>query len=123
MSSKGKCLKCQTENEYTQVFCSFCGERLPWADAIVAQKNQAASSQLNEQERLAHRANTGLDKTGQARDKLAEAAKDYFNSPEFKSAAAKETIFWAKFGAYSIGCFGVCVFLLMLLFIVGAMNS
>lgn len=33
--SKGRCLKCTQENEYSKVICDFCGVRLPWADAVV----------------------------------------------------------------------------------------
>lgn len=31
MSNTGTCNKCNTENEYSEQFCSMCGERLPWA--------------------------------------------------------------------------------------------
>ena len=30
-ASSGLCSKCNAENEYSKVFCDFCGERLPWA--------------------------------------------------------------------------------------------
>lgn len=31
MSNQGSCNKCNTLNEYTEQFCTMCGERLPWA--------------------------------------------------------------------------------------------
>lgn len=33
----GQCPKCRTDNPYTLAFCSFCGERLPWAGTQQAQ--------------------------------------------------------------------------------------
>lgn len=119
----GKCEKCQAENSYTDVVCRECGGRLPWADAIVAQRNQAPSAQTAEQERLAARLNTGMDQLGLKRDNIKQAAQSYANSPEFKAAAAKEAAWWTKFTGNMIGCFGLCVVLLILLFIVVALTS
>ncbi len=31
---RGVCPKCPTPNPYTSMFCSKCGTRLPWADAV-----------------------------------------------------------------------------------------
>lgn len=122
LQQMGECPQCKTSNPYTQPFCGFCGARLPWADALVAQKNQAAND-ANEQARLAARVNLGMDKAGLTRDSIAEATKTYVNSPEFKASAAKEAQSWAKFGAFFLGCFGVCVVLLLLFFIVAMMAS
>ena len=116
MTNKGVCSKCNQPNDYNQVFCGFCAERLPWADAFAAQKNQTAAD-ANEQARLAARVNLGLDKGGLTRDKAVEATKTYLNSPEFKESAAKEAQFWAKSGTFFVGCFGVCIALFILFFI------
>ena len=47
----GHCMKCQTENAYTTLNCVSCGSRLPWANAVSPQAQQAAAqaaaAQLN----------------------------------------------------------------------------
>lgn len=119
---QGECPQCKTPNPYTQAFCGFCGARLPWADAIIQQKNQATAD-ANEQSRLAGRVNAAMDKGGLNRDKAVEVTKAFINSPEFKESAAKEAQSWAKFGAFFLGCFGVCVVLVILFFVVAMLAT
>lgn len=44
---KGHCLKCNTENEYSNIICDACGARLPWAAAVTqAQQVPAKTAPL-----------------------------------------------------------------------------
>ena len=122
MANTGKCPKCNQDNDYSSVFCSFCGERLPWADAVIGAKAKATDD-ANEQARLAARVNAGLDKSGLTRDKAVEATKGFLNSPEFKESAAKEVQWWGKSFAIFLGCFGVCVVLLILFVMIAMLSS
>ncbi len=41
---KGVCPKCTTANPYTSMFCSLCGTRLPWADAVQSPPSERETS-------------------------------------------------------------------------------
>lgn len=45
--ARGECPACNALNEYTEVCCSMCGQRLPWAQAILNPQAAPASQQYN----------------------------------------------------------------------------
>lgn len=44
-ANSGLCSKCNAENEYSKVFCDFCGERLPWAQSLPVAASKPAPPQ------------------------------------------------------------------------------
>lgn len=44
VAPQGHCAKCNTLNLYSDIICSECGERLPWADAIVGGKEKVRAA-------------------------------------------------------------------------------
>jgi hypothetical protein len=41
----GKCHRCGDDNPYTNIVCSGCGSRLPWADALDEERRQRIAAQ------------------------------------------------------------------------------